>query len=61
MLMEHPVTLPFQEGTILLSYANNLTLAITGWGNLLTRTQEELDLISDKCKELGLKILAEKS
>lgn len=41
--MEHLVTLPFQGGTVLLSYTDNLALAITGWGNLLTRAQEAPD------------------
>ena len=61
LLMEQLVALPFREGTILLSYADDLALVVSGRGNQLTRAQQELDLISDKCEELGLKISAEKS
>ena len=61
LLMEQLVALPFREGTILLSYADDLALVVSGRGNQLTRAQQALDLISDKCEELGLKISAEKS
>ncbi|MPC78118.1 putative RNA-directed DNA polymerase from transposon BS [Portunus trituberculatus] len=59
--MEQLVALPFQDGTVLLSYADDLALVVTGRGNKLRRTQQALDLISEKCEELGLKISAEKS
>ncbi|MPC29080.1 hypothetical protein E2C01_022297 [Portunus trituberculatus] len=52
------VALPFHDDTVLLSYADNLALVVTRRGNKLSRTQQELDLISWKCEELGVKILA---
>ncbi|XP_050698789.1 uncharacterized protein LOC126986566 [Eriocheir sinensis] len=61
LLMEELVELPFREGTDLLSNADDLALVVTGRGNKLTRAQEALDLISDKCEELGLKISADNS
>ncbi|XP_050717435.1 uncharacterized protein LOC126999146 [Eriocheir sinensis] len=61
LLMEDLVALPFRDGADLLSYADDLALVVTGRGNKLTRAQEALDLISDKCEELGLKISADKS
>ena len=60
LLMEQLVALPFQKGTVLLSYADDLALVVTGRGCRLTRIQQALDLISDRCEELGLKISAEK-
>ncbi|XP_063885546.1 uncharacterized protein LOC135113854 [Scylla paramamosain] len=61
LLMEQLVALPFHAGTVLLSYADDLALVVTGRGNKLRRTQQALDLISGKCQDLGLKISAEKS
>ena len=61
LLMEQLVALPFQEDTVLLSYADDLALVVTGWGNHLSGAQRALDLITAKCEELGLKISAEKS
>ena len=58
--MEQLVALPFQDGTVLLSYTDDLALVVSGWGYKLTRTQQALDLFSDKCEELGLKISAQK-
>lgn len=55
------MALPFHDGTVLLSYADDLALVVTGRGNKLRGTQQALDLISGKCEELGLKISAEKS
>ena len=46
---------------MLLSYANDLVLVVTDRGNQVTWVQQALDLVSDKCKELGLKISTEKS
>ncbi|XP_076041976.1 uncharacterized protein LOC143025848 [Oratosquilla oratoria] len=61
LLMEQLVALPFHNGTILLSYADDLALVVTGRGNKLRKAQQALDIISGKCEELGLKISAEKS
>ncbi|XP_050703623.1 uncharacterized protein LOC126989089, partial [Eriocheir sinensis] len=61
LLMEQLVALPFREGTTLLSYADDLALVVTGRGNKLARAQEALDIITDKCEELGLKISPGKS
>ena len=61
LLVEQLVALPFPEDTSLLSYADDLTLVVTGRGNKYRRTQQALDAISGKCEELGLKISAEKS
>ncbi|KAK4322455.1 hypothetical protein Pmani_006795 [Petrolisthes manimaculis] len=61
LLMEQLVALPFHTGTVLLSYADDLALMVTGRGNKLRKTQQELDLISEKCQDLGLKISAEKT
>ena len=61
LLMEQLVSLPFHDDTVLLSYADDLALVVSGRGNKLRRTQHALDLISRKCEELGLKISAEKS
>ncbi|KAK3884439.1 hypothetical protein Pcinc_011276 [Petrolisthes cinctipes] len=60
-LMEQLVALPFHTGTVLLSYADDLALMVTGRGNKLRKTQQVLDLISEKCQDLGLKISAEKT
>ncbi|XP_076044675.1 uncharacterized protein LOC143027293 [Oratosquilla oratoria] len=61
LLMEQLVALPFHNGTILLSYADDLALVVTGRGNKLRKAQQALDIISGKCEELGLQISAEKS
>ncbi|XP_076042108.1 uncharacterized protein LOC143026006 [Oratosquilla oratoria] len=61
LLMEQLVALPFHNGTILLSYADDLALVVTGRGNKFRKAQQALDIISGKCEELGLKISAEKS
>ncbi|XP_050706570.1 uncharacterized protein LOC126991941 [Eriocheir sinensis] len=61
LLMEQLVALPFREGTTLLSYADDLALVVTGRGNKLARAQEALDIITDKCEELGLMISPGKS
>ena len=61
LLMEQLVVLPFLEGIVLLTYADDLALVVTGQSNHLTRAQRALDLITDKCEERGLKISAEKS
>ena len=61
LLMEQLVDLPFQEGTVLLSYADVLALVVTGRGNHLSWAQRALDLITARCEELSLKISAEKS
>ncbi|KAG0720443.1 RNA-directed DNA polymerase from mobile element jockey [Chionoecetes opilio] len=61
LLMEELVALPFQAGTVLLSYADDLALVVTGRGDRLCKTQRALDLITAKCEELGLKISAQKS
>ena len=61
VLMEQLVALPFQEGTALLSYADDLALVVTGRGNKLGRAQQALDLITTTCEELGLQISAQKS
>ena len=58
--MEQLVALPFQDGTVLLSYADDFVLVVSWRGNKLTKTQQTLDLISDKCEELKLKISAQK-
>nr|XP_053626162.1 uncharacterized protein LOC128684041 [Cherax quadricarinatus] len=54
------VSLPFHSGTQLLNYAD-LALGVNGKGNLERQAQRPLDLITHSCKELGLKISAEKS
>ncbi|XP_076049326.1 uncharacterized protein LOC143030002 [Oratosquilla oratoria] len=59
--MEQLVSLPFTAGTVLLSYADDLVLVVTGHGNLIAKTQEALNLLSKKSEELGLKVSAEKS
>ncbi|XP_076042218.1 uncharacterized protein LOC143026105 [Oratosquilla oratoria] len=59
--MEQLVALPFHNGTILLSYADDLALLVTGRGNKLRKAQQALDIISGKCEDLVLKISAEKS
>ncbi|KAK3886584.1 hypothetical protein Pcinc_009232 [Petrolisthes cinctipes] len=61
LLMEQLVALPFHTDTVLLSYADDLALMVTGKGNKLRKTQQALDLISEKCQDLGLKISAEKT
>ncbi|KAK3889194.1 hypothetical protein Pcinc_006765 [Petrolisthes cinctipes] len=61
LLMEQLVALPFHTSTVLLSYADDLTLMVTRRGNKLRKTQQALDLISEKCQDLGLKISAEKT
>ena len=61
LLMEQLVALPFQEGAVLLSYADDLALVVSGRGNHISKAQRALDLITAKCEELGLKISAEKS
>ena len=61
LLMEQLVALPFREDTVLLSYADDLALLVTGQGDRLSKTQRALDLVTAKCEELGLKISAEKS
>ncbi|KAG0714511.1 hypothetical protein GWK47_001553 [Chionoecetes opilio] len=59
--MEELVALPFQAGTVLLSYADDLALVVTGRGDRLCKTQRALDLITAKCEKLGLKISTQKS
>ena len=59
--MEKLVALPFHEDTVLLSYAYDLALVVTGRSKKLRRSQQALDLIRERCEELGLKISAEKS
>ncbi|KAG0718417.1 putative RNA-directed DNA polymerase from transposon BS [Chionoecetes opilio] len=61
LLMEQLVSLPFREGVALLSYADDLVLVVTGRDDRIVRAQQALDLVSEKCRELGLKISAEKS
>ncbi|XP_050724058.1 uncharacterized protein LOC127002289 [Eriocheir sinensis] len=61
ILMEQLVALPFREGTVLLSYADDLALVVTGRGNRMDKAQQALDLITEKCEALGLKISAQKS
>ena len=61
LLMEQLVSLPFSDGTALLSYADDLVLVVTGRGNKLVKAQRALDLVTEKCEELGLKVSAEKS
>ncbi|XP_050724605.1 uncharacterized protein LOC127002567 [Eriocheir sinensis] len=61
MLMDQLVSLPFREGTALLSYADDLVLVVIGPGNKVARAQQALDLVSEKCRELWLKVSAEKS
>ncbi|KAK3895863.1 hypothetical protein Pcinc_000476 [Petrolisthes cinctipes] len=61
LLMEQLVALPFHTSTVLLSYADDLALMVTRRGNKLRKTQQALDLISEKCQDLGLKISAEKT
>ncbi|XP_076052833.1 uncharacterized protein LOC143032247 [Oratosquilla oratoria] len=58
--LEQLVALPFHNGTILLSYADDLALVVTGRGNKLRKAQQTLDIINGKCEDLGLKISAEK-
>ena len=48
LLMEQLVALPFQDGTVLLSYADDLILFVSGRSNKLRKIQQALDLISDK-------------
>ncbi|KAG0706165.1 putative RNA-directed DNA polymerase from transposon BS [Chionoecetes opilio] len=60
-MMEQLVALPFQAGTVLLSYADDLALVVNGRGDRLCKTQRALDLITTKCEELGLKISAQKT
>ena len=55
------MALPFHDETVLLSYADDLALVVSGRGDKLRRTQHALNLISRKCEELGLKISAGKS
>ena len=56
------MALPFHDETVLLlSYADDLALVVSGRGDKLRRTQHALDLISKKCEELGLKFSTEKS
>ena len=57
--MEQLVGLPFHEDSVLL--LDDLALVVTGRRNKLRRPQQALDLISEKCEELGLKISAENS
>ncbi|XP_050709221.1 uncharacterized protein LOC126994012 [Eriocheir sinensis] len=59
ILMEQLVALPFREGTVLLSYADDLALVVTGRGNRMDKAQQALDLITEKCEALGLKISAQ--
>lgn len=61
LLMEQLVSLPYREGTALLSYADDLVLAVTGQGNKIVRAKQAHDLVSDECMELDLKNSAEKS
>ncbi|KAG0725731.1 putative RNA-directed DNA polymerase from transposon BS [Chionoecetes opilio] len=61
LLMEQLVSLEFREGTALLSYADDLVLVVTGRGDRVSRSQQAFYLVSCKCRELGLKISAEKS
>ena len=48
--MEKLVALPFHEDTVLLSFADDLALVVTGRGNKLRRTQQAPYLISERCE-----------
>ncbi|MPC56803.1 hypothetical protein E2C01_050770 [Portunus trituberculatus] len=61
LLMKQLVALPFHDDTVLLSYADDLSLEVTGRVNKFSMMQQALHLISRRCEELGLKISAEKS
>lgn len=61
LLMEQLVSLPFQEGTAFLSYADDLAWFVKGRGEKITKAHQALDLLSHKCRELDLKISVKKS
>ena len=61
VLMEALVRLPTHRNVTLFSYADDLALIATGKGNRVARTQAALDTVTAACKELGLKVSAEKS
>lgn len=54
--MEQLVVLPLHDGTVLLSYADDLALMVTGRDNKLRRAQQAFDLFNGKYQELELKI-----
>nr|XP_027223264.1 uncharacterized protein LOC113815373 [Penaeus vannamei] len=60
LLIEKLVNLPFRNNTTLLSYADDLQLITTGPHQLL-HAQHALDLITQACTSLGLKINPSKS
>ena len=60
-MMEQLVSLPFPRGAQLLSYADDLVLVVSKVGNKAAIAQRSLDMISMKCRDLGLKISAAKS
>ena len=51
LLMEQLVALAFQKNIVLLSYADDLALVVTGRSNKIRRTQQALDLISEKYED----------
>ena len=61
VLMEALVSLPLHRNVTLLSYADDLALVATGVGDRVARAQAGLDAVTRACKELGLKVSAEKS
>ena len=61
VLMEELVRLPLHRQVSLLSYADDLALVSTGPGDRMARAQRGLDAIAAACRELGLKISAQKS
>lgn len=54
ILLEQLVALPFHYGAILLIYANDLDVVVTGRGNNRRRMQQALDFISRKCEDTSL-------
>ena len=61
VLMGVLVELPLHRQVTLLSYADDLALVCAGRGNRVARAQVALDAVTEACKELGLKVSAEKS
>ncbi|KAK3893306.1 hypothetical protein Pcinc_002862 [Petrolisthes cinctipes] len=53
--MEELLNIPLEQGVQLLCYADDLVLITTGQ-HQLTKAQSSLDLLHDRCVQLGLKI-----
>lgn len=62
LIMDQLVSLPLPDDAQLLSYADDLALVVSGEvGNKIEVAQKSLNMIADKCADLGLKISAGKS